>query len=100
LPATIEARQLAPPHPGGGEARGSGARPGPVRVRERERPALLIARAARIDHIGPVARGGASTAENLRLLCRVHNQYAAERAFSAEFMAQKRAEAQHSPPGS
>jgi HNH endonuclease len=45
------------------------------------------------DHIEPVARGGASTAENLRLLCRVHNQYAAERAFGAEFMAQKRAEA-------
>jgi hypothetical protein len=31
--------------------------------------------------------------ENVRLLCRAHHQYAAERAFGAEFMEQKRAEA-------
>ncbi|MEW6055390.1 MAG: HNH endonuclease [Bdellovibrionota bacterium] len=31
-----------------------------------------------IDHIKPVAHGGRSTLENLRLLCFHHNQYAAE----------------------
>jgi 5-methylcytosine-specific restriction endonuclease McrA len=51
------------------------------------------------DHIEPVSRGGNSTVENLRLLCRAHNQYAAEREFGAEFMEQKRAEAQHAPAG-
>jgi len=45
------------------------------------------------DHIEPVARGGASTVENLRLVCRAHNQYAAEREFGAEFMEQKRTDA-------
>src|SRR5213078_2470163 len=38
------------------------------------------------DHIEPVARGGQSTASNLRLRCRAHNQYAAEQAYGAEFM--------------
>jgi hypothetical protein len=42
------------------------------------------------DHILPVARGGESTADNLRLRCRAHNQYEAERTFGAEFMRQKR----------
>ncbi len=42
------------------------------------------------DHIEPVARGGKSTAANLRLRCRAHNQYEAERAFGAGFMAAKR----------
>ncbi|HET7497471.1 MAG TPA: hypothetical protein VFM00_04160 [Candidatus Eisenbacteria bacterium] len=42
------------------------------------------------DHIEPVARGGRSTVDGLRLRCRAHNQYAAERAFGAEFMRQKR----------
>ena len=32
-----------------------------------------------IDHIQPVARGGASTADNLRLLCAYHNRLEAER---------------------
>lgn len=45
------------------------------------------------DHIEAVARGGTSTVENVRLLCRAHNQHAAERAFGAEFMENKRAEA-------
>jgi len=51
------------------------------------------------DHIEPVSRGGTSTVENLRLVCRAHNQYAAERAFGAEFMEQKRTGAQHTPAG-
>jgi 5-methylcytosine-specific restriction endonuclease McrA len=46
-----------------------------------------------IDHIEPVARGGEATLENLRLLCRAHNQYAADREFGAEFMDRKREEA-------
>jgi hypothetical protein len=46
------------------------------------------------DHIEPVARGGNATVEGARLLCRAHNQYAAECAFGAEFMERKRAEAQ------
>ncbi len=44
------------------------------------------------DHIEPVARGGLGTVENLRLRCRTHNQYEAERVFGAEFMAGKRAQ--------
>jgi hypothetical protein len=36
-----------------------------------------------LDHIVPVARGGASTAANLRVTCRQHNQLAARQAFGA-----------------
>jgi len=50
------------------------------------------------DHIVPLARGGKSTVENLRLVCRAHNQHAAERAFGAEFMQKKREEAQAAKP--
>ena len=45
------------------------------------------------DHIEPVARAGEATVNNVRLLCRAHNQYAAERAFGTELMDRKRAEA-------
>jgi hypothetical protein len=34
-----------------------------------------------IDHVVPVARGGASTIDNLRLLCSAHNLLAARQAF-------------------
>jgi len=34
----------------------------------------------------PDARGGEATAANLRLRCRAHNQYEAERAFGESFM--------------
>ena len=44
------------------------------------------------DHRVPVAHGGQATPENVRLMCRSHNQYAAERAFGAEFMDRKRRE--------
>lgn len=37
-----------------------------------------------LDHVVPVARGGRSTAANLRLLCRAHNQHAAEREFGRQ----------------
>jgi len=44
------------------------------------------------DHIDPVARGGRATLEGMRLRCRAHNQYEAERTFGAGFMSQKRHE--------
>jgi 5-methylcytosine-specific restriction endonuclease McrA len=47
------------------------------------------------DHVEPIARGGKSTVENIRLRCRAHNQFEAERAFGAEFMERKRDEAMH-----
>lgn len=43
------------------------------------------------DHVDPIARGGQATADRIRLRCRAHNQYEAERVFGAEFMRQKRA---------
>ena len=45
------------------------------------------------DHIDPVARGGRATVERMRLRCRAHNQFEAERAFGEEFMRRKRASA-------
>jgi 5-methylcytosine-specific restriction endonuclease McrA len=45
------------------------------------------------DHIDPVARGGHATVDKMRLRCRAHNQYEAERAFGAGFMSRKRHEA-------
>ncbi|MBI1797425.1 MAG: HNH endonuclease [Candidatus Eisenbacteria bacterium] len=42
------------------------------------------------DHIDPYARDGAATVSNVRLLCRAHNQYAAERTFGADFIRAKR----------
>jgi hypothetical protein len=47
------------------------------------------------DHAEPVARGGQATTSNLRLRCRAHNQYEAERTFGAEFMKGKRDMARH-----
>jgi membrane protein involved in colicin uptake len=35
-------------------------------------------------------RGGEATVSNIRLLCRAHNQYEAERTFGAGFMSDKR----------
>jgi len=45
------------------------------------------------DHLLPVALGGEATIENVRLLCRPHNQYEAERLLGKEFMEGKRREA-------
>ncbi len=42
------------------------------------------------DHIEAFARGGEATVDGVRLLCRAHNHYEAERTFGAEFMRQKR----------
>ena len=42
------------------------------------------------DHELPVARGGWSSTSNVRLRCRAHNQYEAEREFGEGFMRTKR----------
>jgi len=42
------------------------------------------------DHVLEVARGGEATVGGLRLLCRAHNQHAAECTFGSEFMRHKR----------
>jgi len=39
-----------------------------------------------LDHIDPVAKGGPSTIENCRVLCRVHQDVAARKAFGDELM--------------
>ena len=72
-------------------------------VRERDGgPCTFVSKSGRpcgsrellqFDHIEPVAHGGKSTAANLRLRCRAHNQLEAERAFGADFMEGKRDEA-------
>jgi 5-methylcytosine-specific restriction endonuclease McrA len=43
-----------------------------------------------IDHIDPYAMGGESTLENLRCLCREHNQFAAQKVFGREKMSEFR----------
>ena len=47
-------------------------------------------RGLEFDHVVPFARGGKSTVNGLRLRCRAHNQFEAERVFGAEFMRAKR----------
>jgi 5-methylcytosine-specific restriction endonuclease McrA len=39
-----------------------------------------------LDHIVPVARGGPSSIDNLRVVCRAHNQLAARQVFGATWM--------------
>lgn len=46
-----------------------------------------------LDHVVPIARGGESTVENLRLLCRAHNQHVAERELGANYMHGRREQA-------
>lgn len=38
------------------------------------------------DHVIPVSRGGRTCVDNLRLLCRTHNQYEADRLLGRDFM--------------
>ena len=47
------------------------------------------------DHIDPYARVGQATVGGVRLLCRAHNQFEAERAYGAGFMRRKREGARH-----
>ncbi len=42
------------------------------------------------DHVEPVADGGQGTVRGLRLRCRAHNQYEAERHFGRDFMEARR----------
>jgi hypothetical protein len=44
------------------------------------------------DHVDLVAYGGQATEDKIRLRCQAHNQYTAEQALGAEFMARKREE--------
>ena len=46
------------------------------------------------DHVLEVARGGQSTPENLRLRCRAHNRYTAERTFGTDLVQAKIQESQ------
>jgi hypothetical protein len=50
------------------------------------------------DHVIPIARGGGATIDNLRLRCRAHNQYEAERSFGVDFMRGKRKSARQTAP--
>ena len=43
-----------------------------------------------LDHILPIARGGQSSVDNLRVRCRAHNQHEAERMFGVAFMRAQR----------
>jgi hypothetical protein len=43
-----------------------------------------------VDHITPVALGGKSTADNLRLLCSAHNQHEAERVLDKQHVHHRR----------
>jgi len=49
--------------------------------------------AVEFDHLVPVALGGRATLDNVRLLCRAHNQYEAERLLGKDFMEGKRRQA-------
>ena len=51
------------------------------------------------DHVEPVATGGHATVKGLRLRCRAHNQFEAERAFGRDFMNTKRERAQREAAG-
>jgi 5-methylcytosine-specific restriction endonuclease McrA len=50
------------------------------------------------DHIEPVARGGVASVAGVRLRCRAHNQYEAERVFGAGFMSLTREGARRGRP--
>jgi len=56
-------------------------------------------RALEFDHIRPLALGGATEPGNLRLLCRAHNQFEAERVLGRERIASSRARAQRARAG-
>ena len=43
-----------------------------------------------VDHIKPLAQGGKSTPDNLRLLCSAHNRHEAERVFGREHVQHRR----------
>jgi hypothetical protein len=69
-----------------------------VRARDQERCTFVsesghrceARKALEFDHVLEVARGGEATVDGIRLRCRAHNQYQAERTYGAEFMRHKR----------
>ena len=93
-PRQSAAHSLRPAYPGGGEARGAGARRRPLHVRERERPALPGTRADRIrtrkpggargrcdgGKRAPPVPGAQSARRRVRLRGRVHGAQARGRA--------------------
>jgi 5-methylcytosine-specific restriction endonuclease McrA len=72
-----------------------------VRARDGEQCTFVSAEGKRcpartlleFDHWKERSCGGAATIENIRLRCRGHNQYAAERTYGKDFMCEKRREA-------
>ncbi|WP_394841942.1 hypothetical protein LZC95_33310 [Pendulispora brunnea] len=50
-----------------------------------------------LDHIEPRARGGSDGATNLRVRCKSHNAYAAERDFGRDYIEKKKAEQKSRP---
>ena len=50
------------------------------------------------EHDRPFACGGETSVENLRLLCRAHNQHAAERAYGSAFMHERRSATRRGTP--
>jgi hypothetical protein len=52
------------------------------------------------DHVIPLTLGGRATVENIRLLCRTHNQLEAERRLGKDWMDGRRAQASRKPPKS
>jgi HNH endonuclease len=51
-----------------------------------------------LDHRVPVARGGRPTVDNLRTMCKAHNQYEAERILGTAFMQSRRARKKKAQP--
>jgi hypothetical protein len=49
------------------------------------------------DHVQPLARGAQSTAGGMRLLCRAHNRFEADRIFGRDFMLRKQHECVQEP---
>ncbi len=47
------------------------------------------------DHVRPLARGGQTSVDNLRMRCRAHNFHEAERVYGKGFMTRKLAQAKH-----
>ena len=55
-------------------------------------------RSLEFDHVKPFALGGEATSENVRLLCRKHNQLEAERRLGADFLRHRRGARRTIPP--
>ena len=68
-----------------------------VRIRDNQRCSFVSSEGLRcsethgleVDHIKPYACGGSNSKDNLRLLCRSHNQLMAEKVFGRDFINQK-----------